>query len=523
MRGLDLAIINEVQHALRLIVGENRTGRPAARARIAAIMSNRRVRTPMQGQGQCDGSSPTMARPAQACYPKCPAPAHRPMHQFIPRPAATRVPPLIKRNTALFTLSQSFMGVSTQLAYGVGPLMVVALTGSASLAGLTVALFGISRFIVSYPVGKITDTYGRKPGVQLGLGLALVGAVTVGLAMVWQTISAFCVGMLIFGMGFNAVQQLRVAAADMFLPQMRAQALGYVATGSLVGIMMSPLLMGLSEIIARHTGLDAIALPWLMSPMLILPGMMLMTFVHPDPKEIGMSLQRYYPDYVPPTCLAREDALPFSAWNVLRFVPTRLAIISNCAGQANMSIVMVLTSLVLAHHGHSLTAIMFSHMFHAVGMFAFSIPLGWLADRVGRERVMYPGVAITLVGAIFVTFTGDYWLVTLGTFLVGLGWSAANVASTALLADYAETSERGRAIGVSDSGAGVMTVLAAVTTGPLVECTSVPAAGIAAALVAVVPLVMLGWAHVVRLRGSVNLASRVENDGTERPEGNASR
>ena len=90
------------------------------------------------------------------------------MHQPVPRSTAG-VPPLIRRNTTLFALSQSFMGASTQLGYGLGPLMVVALTGSASLAGLTVALFGISRFVVAYPVGKITDTYGRKPGIQLAL------------------------------------------------------------------------------------------------------------------------------------------------------------------------------------------------------------------------------------------------------------------------------------------------------------------------------------------------------------------
>ena len=48
---------------------------------------------------------------------------------------------------------------------------------------------------------------------------------------------------------------------------------------------------------------------------------------------------------------------------------------------------------------------------------------------------------------------------------------------------------RGRAIGLSDSGAGAMTVLAAVVTGPLVEHAGLPAAGIAAALVAAVPLV----------------------------------
>jgi MFS family permease len=421
------------------------------------------------------------------------------MHKPIARGTAG-IPPLIKRNTALFALSQSFMGAGTQLGYGIGPLMVVALTGSASLAGLTVALFGISRFLVAYPVGKITDTYGRKPGIQLGLGLALVGTIVVGVAMLLHDIVALVVGMLVFGMGFNAAQQLRVAAADMFPPRLRAMALGFVATGSLVGLVISPVLMWISEIIAGHTGLEPIALPWLMVPTLILVGMALVSFVHPDPREIGMHLERYYPEYTPPPKLHPTQAAAFSPRALWRRTPARLAIVSNCAGQGNMAIVMVLTSLVLAHHGHSLTAIAFSHMFHSAGMFAFTIPIGWLADRIGRERVMYPGVATTLIGAIFVTFGAEFWSVTLGTFLVGLGWSAANVASTAVIADLSKTEHRGRAIGVSDGGAGVMTVLAAAVTGPLVECTSLPAAGVAAALVAVVPLLLLAVFQFSRWR-----------------------
>ena len=59
--------------------------------------------------------------------------------------------------------------------------MVIAVTGSASLAGLTVGLFGVSRFLVSYPTGKITDTFGRKPGILFGQGLTMVGSVATGL------------------------------------------------------------------------------------------------------------------------------------------------------------------------------------------------------------------------------------------------------------------------------------------------------------------------------------------------------
>ena len=327
------------------------------------------------------------------------------MHQTIARPASG-IPPLIKRNTALFALSQSFTGAGMQFAFGLGPLMVIALTHSAALAGLSVGMLGFSRFLVAYPVGKITDTYGRKPGILVGLVLALAGAIVVGLSMNLHSFPGLVGGMLVFGMGMNAAQQLRVGATDMYPPQRRAQALGYVAMGSLVGLVIAPVLVSTAEVVAPRIGQEPLGLPWLLLPALIVPGMFLVTLVRPDPKEIGMHLERYYPDYVPSPRPPAGQRSTFSARRLLRKISVLLAIVSNCAAQANMSIVMVLTSLVLAHHGHSLGSIAFSHTFHSAGMFAFSIPLGRLADRAGREPVMFPGVAITLVGAGLVAFTG---------------------------------------------------------------------------------------------------------------------
>ena len=136
------------------------------------------------------------------------------MHKPVPR-AFGGIPPLIRRNTWLFALSQSFVGAGTQLAYGIGPLMVISVTGSASLAGLTVGLFGISRFLVSYPVGRITDHYGRKPGILFGQGLAMIGTFCTGLAMLAGSAIGLTLGMVIFASGISAAQQLRVAATDM--------------------------------------------------------------------------------------------------------------------------------------------------------------------------------------------------------------------------------------------------------------------------------------------------------------------
>jgi len=74
----------------------------------------------------------------------------------------------------------------------------------------------------------------------------------------------------------------------------------------------------------------------------------------------------------------------------------------------------------------------------------------------------------------------------------GLGWSAASVASTALICRLrGKRSTAGpRQSASAESGGGANDgVLPAVVTGPLVECTSLPAAGIVAVLIAVVPAI----------------------------------
>lgn len=392
----------------------------------------------------------------------------------------------------LFALSQSFTGAGMQLAYGIGPLMIVAVSGSASLAGLSVALIAISRFMVAYPLGRLTDNFGRKPGILLGLVLALAGVGLVAAAMYFKGMILLIAGLLVFSMGMSAAQQMRVAATDMFPPRMRAQALGFVAFGSLLGLIVTPSIIAISERTAPKFGLDALTFPWLVLPVLILFGMSLIYFVRPDPMHIGQRLADYYPGYRPPErMLAKGEPVPeFRAASLMRNAQTRLAIVANSSGQANMSIVMVLTSLVLQHQGHSLTEIGFSHMFHSLGMFAFTIPLGRMADRIGRNPVMYAGVVTALAGASLVAFGHGIFAVTLGTFLVGVGWAAGNVAATALVADFARTEHRGRAIGFNESFAGGASLFAALVTGPLIQWFGLWAAGLVAIVMAAIPLVM---------------------------------
>lgn len=401
------------------------------------------------------------------------------------------VPSLIKRNTALLALSQAFSGAGIQLAYALGPLIVVSLTGSASLAGLTVTLLGISKFLVAYPVGKVTDTYGRKPGMMIGLALALVGTVSIGGAIAAGSFAVFLVGLLVFSMGMNAAQQLRVAAADMYPPSRRAQAVGWVLTGALVGTIVAPIIVTVSEPSAAALNVDPLGLPWLILPALILPGIACVMAVHPDPREIASNLHVYYPGFV----ARRPDAESVgtaagSIRGVLGHPARRIAIATSAACHGNMSIAMVTTSLVLAHHGSSLAEISIAGAMHSAGMFAFSLPLGWLADRFGRRAVLVPGATTAFIGGLLVAWGSEYGMVALGGFLVGLGWAAANVASTALIADTTEARERGRAIGVADSTASGVSICVATATGLLVNSQGIEATGLLTVLLMLPALIL---------------------------------
>ena len=413
------------------------------------------------------------------------------------------MPALIKRNMTLFALAQSFTGAGMQFAYGFGPLMVMTLTGSPGLAGISVALIGFSRFLIAYPIGQVTDRFGRKLGIQMGLVIGIVGALALSASMAWLNFIVFLVGLLIFGMGMNAATQLRVAATDMVPPNRRAQALGYMSLGSLAGLAISPIVTSFAEGMAKAVGTNELGVPWLLLPLLIIPGMILVLFVRPDPREIGMNLQHYYPGYAAPErkpILGKDGKERDFNWlTMFRNRRMLLAVVSNSAGTGNMSLVMVLTSLVLHEHGHSLTMIALSHMFHSAGMFAFTVPLGWLADRLGRARVMYPGVAVALVGASMVSHTdGSYLMVTLGTFLVGLGWAAANVASTAMIADEYQTVERGRAVGINESMSGGTSMVMALLTGPLLLYSGLAATGWIAVGLAAIPFVLLAYFRLKR-------------------------
>ena len=402
----------------------------------------------------------------------------------------TAIPPLIKRNTAYLASSQAFNGAGAQMVPTLGPVLVTQMIGSAALAGIGSSITGLSRLIVAYPIGRFTDAYGRRAGVILGLLLVGSGAGVTGIAAVAQSFPIFVAGILVLGLGTGAVQQLRVAAADMYPPNRRAEGLGIVLTGSLVGALASPLLIKASEVIAPDVGIEPIALAWFFIPMVVVLSMFLVIQVRPDPKDIASRLGDYYPDYTPPAA-PQQASGKVGILHFMRHYPKLTAFITMFAAQGNMNMMMAMTSLALNHHGHTLSAISVSVAIHVMGMFGFSLPLGWLADRVGRRNVMLLGLVLASAGSWLVVATPAYSVITAGTFFVGLGWSCVNIAATALYADTTNPAERGRVIGANDTFTAAAAISMPLVGGVVVEYLGLPMLGIIGMSLMVPPLVLL--------------------------------
>ncbi len=408
----------------------------------------------------------------------------------------TAIPRLIKRNTAYLASSQAFNGAGAQMVPTLGPVLVTQMIGSATLAGIGSSITGFSRLVVAYPIGKFTDAYGRRAGVIVGLLLVGSGATITGIAAVLQSFPVFVLGILVLGLGTGSVQQLRVAAADMYPPHRRAEGLGLVLTGSLVGALASPILIKTSETVADDFGMEPIALAWFFIPFVVVASMVMVLRVRPDPKEIASNLSDYYPDYRP-TDAPQPAAGKVGILYFLNHYPKLTAFVSMFSAQGNMNMMMVMTSIALHHHHYPLTGISISVAIHVVGMFGFSLPLGKLADRVGRRNMMILGLVLASAGSWFIVATSVYVVITTGTFLVGLGWSCVNIAATALYADTTSPAERGRVIGANDTFTAAAAISMPIVGGFIVEYLGFRMLGFFGMALMVPPILLL-----LRLRES---------------------
>jgi MFS family permease len=402
--------------------------------------------------------------------------------------AKTPIPAVIKRNTVLLTIVQALFSGAFQSVMVIAALGAFYFTHSVALGGLASAVAIGGRVLVAYGAGKLMDRVGRKTVLYIGIALSCSSIAVMASALYYASVWFFWAGIFAFGTGAGIMNLLRVAVTDMYPASRRGEGTGYLLTGSVVGTFMAPVLSIFAPYI-DFAGLGSYVVILLVSLPILVAGVLFVKLISPDTREILGNLREYYPQEnlgLPLTGAQARGTLPQSG-GVSRSIIG--AFVTSAFSWGGMVMGMSLVSIILQGYSVSLTLINIAVSLHVFGMFGLSIPMGWLTDRYGRKFVIALGGVILAVGAFLMPITSEYVIITLGVFLIGLGWSATNVASTALICDLTPPAKRGGILGANDVVTGVTSVTLPTVGGAILSAFGFVVFGVAGILVAL-PVVL---------------------------------
>jgi MFS family permease len=362
--------------------------------------------------------------------------------------------------TALF-VAQVLGSTGHSIGMAVGSIVAASITGTNTWSGLPVAIGALGTALASWPLARLMNRSGRRPGLALGYGLAVIGALLamagVGVGSFWMLLG----GMALFGISNTSNLLARYAAADVTTPTQRGRAMGLIVWGSTIGSLIGPNLMAPALVLGALVGVTSVASAFLIAVVgYALASLVMEVFLRPDPLAIARHHQAIA-DAGKPAGHARRIG------EILGDVRVQVALASLMIGQFVMISTTSTSPLYLHDHGHHVGTIGLAVSFHLAGMYVTSPLSGWLCDKFGRLPMIGIGAAILIAAVMLAGLAPgtDRFLVILALFLNGVGWNLAFVAGSALLTDALTPAERPTIQGLADLCMGLMGALGSAAGG----------------------------------------------------------
>jgi len=355
-------------------------------------------------------------------------------------------------------------GLGVGAGVTVTTLLAFELSGSAALAGLAASASAFGAGLSAAAIGA-SARFGRRPGLVVGYLVGVAGAALAVLAAVVASFPLMVAATFLFGSSNASNLQARYAATDLATPGRRGSDLSLVVWATTVGAVLGPNLTGPGVFAAELIGVPVLAGPYLLSASGFAAAALLLALgLRPDPLLLARRLAEAATE--PGADDGTESGVPSGAEvDTPRRSPIRVAlaavgadpsaraaIATIASAHAVMVGVMVMTPVHMGDHGADVRIIGVTISLHIFGMYAFSPVFGRLTDRLGPRAVLGLGFG-QLLGAVALaalsTPQGGVGFLA-GLLLLGTGWSAALIASSALLTTSLPLDARAPAQGLSD-------------------------------------------------------------------------
>jgi MFS family permease len=353
---------------------------------------------------------------------------------------------LQRKTVRVLASGQALGGFGLGATLSVGAIMAVELSGSTAWSGAAATLSTLGSAFSAIPLANLAFARGRRVALAFGAGLAILGAIGMIFAALWRSFPVELVALFLLGAGSAVSLQARFAATDLPLGRPKAKDLSMVVWATTLGAVIGPNLIAPGEAFGLAIGMPHLAGPFLFTIAAQLGSTLVFWFgLRPDPLLIARDLAGLNPKRKNPGFKAAIEVIranPIAGYSVLGIALSHMVMVS----------VMSMTPAHLSAEGHSLSDVGLTISLHIAGMYAFAPVFGALTDRIGARKVIVLGQLIFMTSLAVAGFgADDFVLVIAGLFLLGLGWSAATVAASALLSQALGVEQRTKVQGFSDS------------------------------------------------------------------------
>jgi multidrug resistance protein len=322
------------------------------------------------------------------------------------------------------------------------PFYALELRATPEMIGWLIASFSIAQ-LVSAPVwGRVSDRYGRRPALLIGLTASAVAYVVFGLA---ESLWLLLLSRMVQGAGGGTTGVAQAYVADTIAPADRARALGWLSAATSAGVVLGPAIGSF----AAHFGQEA---PGLVAAALCGVNILFAWRWLPEskPREEGPAKPR------PPVWHA--------AWTALRHPGSGLARLLWIYGIGMLAFSAQTSTLSLylgAEFGLDEKTI--GPIFTYIGVLSFtmrSLLLGPIVDRLGEARTMRVGTVLLVLGLVLYPVPTSLWTLAAVIPLVPIGTALLFPSTTSLMSRHSDPRELGATMGVAQTFAGLARVAA---------------------------------------------------------------
>lgn len=390
------------------------------------------------------------------------------------------------RTLRVLVVSQAVGAVGVTIGVATASLLARDISGSDAQAGLAQTFQVLGTAAAAYLLARLMGRRGRRVGLATGYLAGAAGAALCVAAGVLDSMAVLLTGAVLLGSTTAVNNGSRYAATDLAPEETRGRALSLVVWATTIGAVAGPNLTGVGAGLARRLGIPELTGGFAIGAVvLVVAAVWVAALLRPDPLLLAQAAAG-----------ATAEARSGRSWSrfteALRAQPALTsAIVGMACAHAAMVTVMIMTPLHMEHGGAHLHVIGFVISVHVLGMFAFSPLMGMATDRFGRAQVLGAGGVVLLVALALCGFApeGSSWQIFAGLFLLGLGWSAATVAASTIIADLTPVAARTDVQGTSDMAMSLTAAGGGALAGVIVAWLGYPALAAFAGLLALTVVV----------------------------------